>query len=429
MPLTLVDAKTALAKYVDNGVCETDERVVLKINEAQRRLHSHRAWLGVLAKFAVPVTNSYFTLPSTTGDITTASGFGLESALKVCSSTSPLTFITNGVDAFIGGSNDIIKVSQVDNSPNSRVYKVEENTQVLKVEITGKLEMVEASEDDDLVLIDDLDALKLMLLAIYREENNQLEMAQALESKAIERLTTKTDRAIEAARRLNYQTQVTSEIPGSIGQFRARLAMDLEDGVKYNEAELTHLLNRAEEALFNLGKWVGTIATTKISASQGEVILPNEIGTILASSTEGDSVPIYTRFYDYHENGPGMQESDTSGYNVLIDRGETFINGEYRKIYYARTGDDNGCFNILYKKRWFPKSRNSDKMDIRNYQALREMALSIKLAMTNPELSGALQQKAIDLLSREVSENRGGSKQNLNIQDSSFSFSTIPYLV
>lgn len=428
MALTFLDAKSALAKYVDNGVCETDDRVALKINEAQRRLHSHRAWLGVLAKYAVPVTNSVFTLPDTTGDITTPAGFGLESALKICSSSSPLTFVTNGVEAFLGGTNDIVRVSPVDNSPNSRTYKVED-AGIVKVEVTGKLKMVQAENDEDLVLIDDIDALKLMLLAIYREENNQLEMAQALEQKAIERLTVKTDRAIEAARRLNYQTQLSSEIPGTMGQYRARLALDLEDGVKYNEAELTHLINRAEEALFNLGKWVGTISTLKVSASQGEVVLPTEVRSVLAVSTEGQAAPVYTRFYDYHENGPGLQETETSGLNLLIDRGETFLNGEYRKVYYARTGDENGCFNLLIKKRWFPKNRNSDKMDIRNYQAVKEMALSQKLLTTNPELAAALQEKAVLLLKKEVEEARGGARQQLTIQGNSFSLSTIPSLV
>jgi len=428
MALTLIEAKTALAKYVDNGVCETDDRVVLKINEAQRRLHSHRAWIGVLAKFAVPVTNSVFTLPNTTNDLTTPAGFGLESALKVCSSSSPLTFITNGVEAFLGGTNDIVKVSLVDSSPNSRTYKVEESG-VTKVEVTGKLNMIEADADEDLVLIDDVDALKLMLLAIYREENNQLEMAQALETKAIERLTIKTDRAIEAARRINYQTQVASEVSGTMGQYRARLALDLEDGIKYNEAELTHLINRAEEALFNLGKWVGTIATLKVSTAQGEVVLPSEVSSVLAVSTEGKAAPVYSRFYDYHENGPGLQDSDSSGLNVFIDRGETFINGEYRKVYYTRTGDENGCYNILYKKRWSPKNRNSDKLDIRNYQAIKEMALSIKSLTANPEVAAMLQERAVGILSKEVNEARGGTKQNINVQSTAFMFSEIPTLV
>lgn len=428
MALTLLEAKNALSGYVDNGVCSSDARVVLKINEAQRRLYSQRAWLGVLAKYAVPVVNSVFVLPNSSEDISTISGFGLESALKVCASTSPLTFITNGVEAFIGGTNDIVRVSIVDNSANSRTYKVEE-TGITKVEVTGKLNLVEASDDNDLVLIDDLDALKLMLLAIYREENNQLEMAQALEAKAIERLTLKTDRAIEAARRLNYQTQVSSEVPGTMGQYRARLALDLEDGVKYNEAELTHLLNRAEEALFSIGKWSGTIGSLKVSASQGEVLLPTEVGAVLAVSTEGSSAPVYSRYYDYHENGPGYQDPETSGFNLLVDRGETFVNGEYRRKYYSRTGDENGCFDVLFKKRWFPKTRNADKMDIRNYQALKEMAMSLKFVTTNPELSGSLQNRAVMYLVKELEEARGGARPTINVQANHFSLSEISTLV
>ena len=89
----------------------------------------------------------------------------------------------------------------------------------------------------------------------------------------------------------------------------------------------------------------------------------------------------------------------------------------------------NGCFDILYKKRWKPKSRNADKMDIRNYQALKEMAMSIKLILTNPDLAGALQNRAVLYLVKELEEARGGAKQTINIQSKAFAFSEIPSLV
>ena len=53
------------------------------------------------------------------------------------------------------------------------------------VEVVGKAALVEASANSDLLLIDDLDALKMMLLALYREENNQLEQAKAFNDLAI----------------------------------------------------------------------------------------------------------------------------------------------------------------------------------------------------------------------------------------------------
>ena len=214
MPLTLLEAKAALSPFVDNGVCPTDSRVVARINEAQRRLHSLRAWLGVLARYSVTVVNNQFTLPPATSNITTPAGFGLESAMRVSSTTSAAGFLTNGIQAYLTDTTDVLPLNFVPSSNDFRTYSIEGQAPA-QVEVTGKLNFVAAASDTDLLIIDDVDALKLMILAIYREENNQLELAQALENKAVERLTSKTDQALEAARRISFQTRRASTIPNS----------------------------------------------------------------------------------------------------------------------------------------------------------------------------------------------------------------------
>jgi hypothetical protein len=113
MALTLTEARTALSPFVDNGVCSTDSRVIARINEAQRRLHSARAWLGVLARYSVPVVNGQFTLPGYTGSIETTAGFGLESAIRVASTTASEGFLTNSVQAFLTDTGDVLPLNFV----------------------------------------------------------------------------------------------------------------------------------------------------------------------------------------------------------------------------------------------------------------------------------------------------------------------------
>jgi len=427
MPLTLLEAKAALSPFVDNGVCPTDSRVVARINEAQRRLHSVRAWLGVLARYSVTVSSGQFTLPASTGNISTVAGFGLESATRVATTTATAGFLTNGVQAFLTDTGDVLPLNFVPSSTDFRTYAIE-GTAPARVEVTGKLNYVPAVADTDLLVIDDVDALKLMILAIYREENNQLELAQTLENKAVERLTVKTDRSIEAARRVNYQTTQASTIPNSLGDMRAKLALDLLDGLVVSDAELVNLLNNAEESLFARGCWYGTIEHYRVNITNtNEILLPNSVGTILGVTMANQPVSIFDQRFDYHENGPGYQQKDSSGYNMLIDRGEVYYNNEWRRRFFVRDTNGNECVDILAKKRWKPKLRDSDKMDIRNYPAVKEMVLSLR--EKEPEKVSFYENKAVFLLQKELTEMRGGARNQLRVQMSNFAFGDIQALI
>jgi hypothetical protein len=547
MPVTLIEAKAALSPYVDNGVCSTDTRVTARINEAQRRLHSMRAWLGVLARYSVTVSGGQFVLPAASGNISTISGFGLESAIKVSSTTAASGFLTNSVQAFLADSGDILSLNFISSSSDFRTYSIEGNAPE-RVEVTGKLNYVAAVADTDLLVIDDLDALKLMILALYREENNQLDLAQALENKAVERLTVKTDRAIESARRINYQTKrvnsaygtlgyfrsklaldlsdglrledgklvdvinraidlllekkrlllsagrygvkdglslptftytstdsttlaitnyqivrlavlslltadleaaskyeaeavkileedlvtemeskrhaqystaLTTYTPGTLGNMKARLAFDLPNGLKMSETELSNLLNTAEETLFSKGKWFGTIEHYKITVdSTQEVILPSAVGSVLAVSIGDKPINVFDRNFDYHENGTGYNTAENTGSDVFIDRGEVFSAGAWKRRYFVRNSYPDDCFNILVKKRWLRKNLDTSAMDIRNYPALKEMVLSI--LSQDPNVSDFHANRSEIILKKELSEARGGARNQLRVQAPAF---------
>jgi hypothetical protein len=552
MPVTLIEAKAALSPYVDNGVCSTDTRVTARINEAQRRLHSMRAWLGVLARYSVTVSGGQFVLPAASGNISTISGFGLESAIKVSSTTAASGFLTNSVQAFLADSGDILSLNFISSSSDFRTYSIEGNAPE-RVEVTGKLNYVAAVADTDLLVIDDLDALKLMILALYREENNQLDLAQALENKAIERLTVKTDRAIESARRINYQTKrvnsaygtlgyfrsklaldlsdglrledgklvdvinraidlllekkrlllsagrygvkdglslptftytstdsttlaitnyqvvrlavlsllstdleaaskyeaeavknleedlvtemeskrhaqystaLTTYTPGTLGNMKARLAFDLPNGLKMSETELSNLLNTAEETLFSKGKWFGTIEHYKITVdSTQEVILPSAVGSVLAVSIGDKPINVFDRNFDYHENGTGYNTAENTGSDVFIDRGEVFSAGAWKRRYFVRNSYPDDCFNILVKKRWLRKNLDTSAMDIRNYPALKEMVLSI--LSQDPNVSDFHANRSEIILKKELSEARGGARNQLRVQAPAFALGDV----
>lgn len=243
------DIKAEIARVVDNGVPPNDARVIQRVNQAQRRLHAIRAWAGVLAKYKVDLVNNVFTKPSeleTIHHVAVYTGFGLSSGTILLSDDS---------NAFVHQDGDLIPLiyQPIGATANQIQYRVDPGLgqNIASVVVTGKKKFVPVSQDSDALIIDDLEALKLMVLALWREENNQLELANGLQMKAVEHLTFKTDMSVEVARRLAYQSRLSTAVPGTMGFVRSRLGLDLEFGLKVDDGKLFDLVNKAQDFLIS----------------------------------------------------------------------------------------------------------------------------------------------------------------------------------
>ena len=439
MAITLAQAKAALSIYVDNGVYPTDDRVIARINEAQRRLYSIRTWLGLLAKFSVPVSATapyVFNLPDYTGGAINSFGdFGLSTALRVSSTLASPGFLTNSEQAFLSDNTTLLKVNFVTGSSNYRQYEISGVNPIPSfVEVTGKLQFQPATLPDDLLIIQDLDALRLMLLALWREQNGQLDVAQGFETKAVERLTTVLEKTLEGARRLSYQSKILVASPGTMGQVRARMALDIKDGLHTDDAMLFHVIDRAEEHLMTKGKWYGTVKqyTVDVSAS-GEIYLPREVESVLFASFDSTRVDLFSREYDFHENGPGYRTANNTSNLVLIDRGEESVfdisvgYNVLKRKYFVVKPDDNQAVSqltILAKVRFIPKVNDNSDMVIKNYPALVEMVNALMQA-EKPDFFTFHENKAVELLRAELLEKRGGARLGMQVQGLGFAMGEI----
>lgn len=243
MTLTLGQARVLLAEYADGGSCADSARVVSRINEAQQRLHSIRPWMGLMARYAVVVNSNTFTVPT-----------ALESVSRVTkyvgsapAATTSGALITDGVAAFLSDSQSILSLNFFQGT--ARTYTTPSG--IAAVDVQGKRAFVPAVQDSDELLISDFTALKFMLLAIWRENNDMLSAAVELEKKAIERMTYLTDSHIEVARKINYQTRVVNSPAGTMGWTRARIALDLEGGLHFSDSEIFDKLNASVEMAVN----------------------------------------------------------------------------------------------------------------------------------------------------------------------------------
>ena len=124
----------------------------------------------------------------------------------------------------------------------------------------------------------------------------------------------------------------------------------------------------------------------------------------------------------------------------MIDRGEEYKDGQLLKKYFVRnsydydseitTGTNQAVevktINVLAKKRWLIKANDSDRMDIRNYPALRAMVQS-SLA-TELEIAERLEKQAVEILKKEIAEQRGGLTF-LQVQSPAFGCGEIATLI
>jgi hypothetical protein len=245
--MTFGEIKSEIARVVDNGVPSTDVRVVQRVNQAQRRLHAIRAWLGTLAKYKVDVVTDIITLPPQ-----------LESIVRVEKNTntnlpSGNILLCDNAYVFIHDSGELVPLNFVPIGSVANViqFKIDSAVSPMpsSIVVTGKKRMVDVVNDSDELIISDLEALKLMVLALYREENNQIDMASALQAKAVEHLAYKTDMAVEEARRLVYQAKLSTQATNTMGYVRSKLGLDLEFGIKLEDGKLFDLVNKAQDLL------------------------------------------------------------------------------------------------------------------------------------------------------------------------------------
>jgi len=245
MPLTLLTAREKLSKIIELGINSADPRSIDRINEAQRRLHSQGIYLGTLQSYAVKVdsvTNT-FQKPTQLETIARVSRFsGTE-----FSSTETVRFLSKGPDVFVSDPTTMLPIAYV--SGNANTFKLLDRTLDIKVvEVVGKAVLNEATANTSELLIEDLDALKLMLLALYREENNQLEQAKIFNDQAIKYLRDKTDNLVNVAQKLQHQSTVETSPYGTLGYVRSRLIREMPDLSRINDSELTTLINSAQES-------------------------------------------------------------------------------------------------------------------------------------------------------------------------------------
>jgi len=144
------------------------------------------------------------------------------------------------------------------------------------------------------IILDNLDATKAMILSLWREENNQLELATALETKANSYIERNLMNEVERARRTAFQSLATSNGQNTFGGMAGRIGLETLVQYRLPESRIKSYINQAYQQAVDHYNFVSrredkaktslTFAALTSDAAQFDPLLPVEVVRLLALS-------------------------------------------------------------------------------------------------------------------------------------------------
>lgn len=420
---------------VDNGVCSDDPRVLVRLNEATKVVLDMLIPVGGMATYDVITT----ALEGTSADSVVLLPPQLENAIDVEVLDSPVnnqTDIREGWYEIINNSVYLDPNQQHDNplidaglvfDPNDirtlrRKYIYRGLKPNSKVRVTGAKRYIPLVQDTDFLIVQNIEALKLVILSIERNENAAPDEAPKYRQQALEILQGEARKHVMdprnyMRRKAAYQQDMVTFPSGTLGYLRASLALDVDDALRVGKFELTWAINQAERRIMQRATFKGTITQVNAVVAGGCVYFPMDVQGVLAVDLCGCPIPIRSEFFPYLENGPGQFPCSA----MLIDQGDQVVSGNLRRKYQLVGPCNEGQqISTICKLRWRLKT-GDDLMVIGNYEAIR-LLVTAKFLEAREQWKEALanQQQAFEILEKELRDYLSGIKHTPQIQTYGF---------
>lgn len=254
---------------------------------------------------------------------------------------------------------------------------------------------------------------KLLVESYIATSAGQPDVAAALKQQALALVERDVMTEIENTRR-STRTALLANAVDTFGYHWGRIGLELPEAYKLSDSAVKRMVNSAEEQLMLAGKWVGTVGQYTISVSTtGEFFLPAEVETILYMSFDGDPKPVHDRLNEWIKGGTGYRETDDAWREGAVDRGEAVDPSDnvLKRKYWITLPTQVPVVRILGKRRFVPHTGNSEKMYLRNYQAIYEATKGILLGgdQITPHMEKAKEMLATQIAQQNFQGNRGAA--------------------
>ena len=439
--LQLKDVAPMIAGVVDNGVCADDPRVLVRLNEATKTILDYMIPVGGMMVVNITAQSRFLILPPQMENIievhpnpgdTKAYGNkdttqGWYEIVSQSAYLDPAQAMDNPLLDF--GLNG----NPTDPEDVRRVYFYPGlNPSNSSVQCTGAKRYIPLTRGEDYLIVQNIEALKCIILSIERYENNAPDEAQKYRQSGLDLLQAEVKKHIfdprnYMLRKSQYLQDIVDFRENTLGWVRAQIALDLPDALRMSKRDLTWTIQQAERRLMERGIWKDTVVTIHGTVVGGLLYMPTSVEAVLAVDLNGRPIPIRSQFFQSLENGPGGAPCS----DMLIDQGNKLQPGfnAPRRAYKLIANCDVGTsFTAVCKLRWVLK-QPEDMMVIRNYEALRMMvAAKMKEENPNPQIAQTSvvdQQGAVAILDAELKNYLSGIRHTVHIQTYGFGLGDI----
>lgn len=455
------DAAPSLASVVDNGICPDDPRVMMRTNEATKIVLDTMIPVGGMATYNVAAVDTVLVLPPQLENCIEAYPAGLHigftrtpGVVRKLSSVYGDTDIMQGwyeivnnsvyIDPFQHHDNPLVDMGDwpdaTDNSLLRRLYTYPglQPTNAI-VTVTGAKRFIPIKSDEDYLIVQNIEALKYIILSIERNENSAPDEAPKYRQQAMELLQSEVKKHLldprnYMRRKSAYQQDTIDFHENTFGWTRANIALDIEEAMKTGKIDLTWSINQAERRLMTSGKiYKDMVSTIQATVVGGDIYFPLNVGAVLAIDIEGRPIPVRSQFFQQLENGPG----GFPAYEMLIDQGDEYLPSTQslrRKYKLVTNCQDGQLITAVCQLRWLSKKPH-DLMTIKNYEAIRLMMTAKfqnenkpdqtvptapQMKQLNMQESNANEQAAFRILDNELHNYLAGIRFTPHIQTGGF---------
>jgi hypothetical protein len=435
--LQFKDVAPMIAGVVDNGVCQDDPQVMVRFNEATKIILDAMIPVGGMLGAnvtPVPAAPGFLILPPQMENVIEAHVVAPLSA-KVYGSKDVIQnwyeITSNSVylDPEQQMDNPLVDFGLVANpsdpSDLRRIYYypgLEPSNAT--VQCTGARRYQPVTNDEDYPIVQNVEAIKCIILSIERYENNAIEQAQAYRKEGMDMLQGEVKKHLMdprnfAVRKAGYLADIQTFPQNTLGWVRGQIALDLPQALRTGKRDLTWHVQQAERRLMERGIWKDCVITMQASVVGGAIYMSQSVEAVLAINLNGHPIPIRSQFFQSLENGPGCFPA----HPMLIDQGnrqQPGFSAPRRK--YQLIAD---CLNVsritlAVKLRWLLK-KPEDMMVIKNYEAIRLMVTAKFLEEKEDWQNAAANvQMALDIMEKELKAYLGGIRHTVHIQTEGF---------
>lgn len=422
-----------LCTVVDNGVCQDDPRVIVRLNEATKMVLDTMIPVGGMAIANVTAIAGFVVLPPSMENIIEAHPYDAgtqqfgsdditESWYEIVNNSTYIDpdqdmetpLIDYGLNGNPNNSDDVRRVYYYPGlTPNNAL-----------IQVTGAKRYLPIVHAEDFLIVQNIEVLKLIILSIERNENSSPDEAQKYRQQGFELLQAEVKKHMMdprnyAFRKSNYLRDIQNFQTSTFGWTRANIALDITEALHSAKSKLSWDILQAERRLMERGIWKDTIINISATVVGGYIYMPANVEGIYAISLNGNPIPIRSQFFQHLENGPGGFPVS----NMVIDQGDIKQPGfasPRRKYKLIADCVEGTCITAVCKLRWIIKEPE-DMMTIKNYEAIRLM-MSAKFHEEKEDWQNAQAntQQAFDVLDKELKNYLGGIRRTIHVQTYGF---------